>query len=181
MTTLQRLGMRAPMILPGAGWFETLKDHPKDVVVDSPLKAHFATFADTNGNFQHDPSEQPRPYELSVAVTKGQGRIVAVADSDCVSDAVIRFGGNGLFFVDSVRWLTGDEAYSGAISSEADVPITHTRKQDVVWFYASIFVAPVLVIGLGLLVTRPTRRKKRRAAIPTLPQSDDHKMQGAAS
>src|SRR5581483_3815554 len=48
MSSLQRLGMRAPMILPGAGWFETMKDHSKDVIIDSPLKAHFATFPDAN-------------------------------------------------------------------------------------------------------------------------------------
>jgi hypothetical protein len=176
MTTLQRFGSRAPMILPGAGWMETLKDHPKDVIIDSPLKAHFSTFADVNGNFQREPAEAPRPFELSVAATKGSSRLIAVADSDFLSDAVIRFGGNGLFVLDSVRWLTGDEAYSGATSSEADVPITHTRKQDVVWFYSSVFLAPVLVIGLGLLVRRQTRRKKKAAVVAYA-----RKMEGAAS
>jgi len=179
MTTLQRLCMRAPMILPGAGWMETLKDHPKDVIIDSPLKAHFATFADTNGNFQREPTETPRPYELSVTATKGSARLVAIADSDFLSDAVIRFGGNGLFVLDSVRWLTGDEAYTGATSSEADVPITHTRKQDVVWFYSSVFLAPVLVIGLGLAITRRTRRKKKAAAVAYAGSAG--KMEGAAS
>jgi hypothetical protein len=58
----------------------------------------------------------------------------------------------------------GDEGFSGVASTEADVPITHTRKQDVAWFYSSIFLMPVLVIGLGLLVTRNRRRGKSVAA-----------------
>jgi hypothetical protein len=178
MTGLLRLGMRAPMILPGAGYLEVAKDHPKDIVIDTPLKAHPATFEDKNGNFKHDPGEDPRPFDLAEAISKGNGRMFVVADSDFISDAVIRVGGNGLFTLDVVRWLLGEEAFSGAITSEADVPITHTRKQDVGWFYSSVFLVPALVIGVGMTVTRRTRRRKapRRPVAPT-PSPN----QGAAS
>ena len=57
-------------------------------------------------------------------------------------------------------------------STEADVPITHTRKQDVVWFYSTIFLAPALVIGAG--VRSPGSRaassaSRARRAAPTPP------------
>jgi hypothetical protein len=162
MTTLQRLGTRAPMIFPGAGWLEMAKDHPKDVVVDAPVKAHHATFEDKNGNFANDPGEERRPWDLAVAVTKGAGRLYVVADSDFLSDAAIRVGGNGLFMLDGVRWLLGEESFAGQVNSEADVPITHTRKQDVIWFYSSIFLMPAIVLAVGFAVTRRTRGKGRR-------------------
>jgi len=53
----------------------------------------------------------------------------------------------------------GDEAYQGLVSSEMDLPVTHTRKQDVVWFYSTIFVAPALVLGIGYMTTKKRRRK----------------------
>ena len=39
--------------------------------------------------------------------------------------------------MDVIHWLMGDEGYSGVASTEADVPISHTRKQDVAWFYGT--------------------------------------------
>ena len=92
-----------------------------------------------------------------------------IGDSDFMSDAAIRVAGNGLLALDTVRWLTGDEAYAGQTNVENDVPITHTRKQDVAWFYSSIFLMPALVIGLGLIVTR--RRRSQKTAAPSAPAS----------
>ena len=57
----------------------------------------------------------------------------------------------------------GDEAFSGQTSTEADVKITHTRKQDVAWFYSTIFLVPAFVIGAGVVVTRSARRKRRQS------------------
>jgi hypothetical protein len=42
------------------------------------------------------------------------------------------------------------------------VPISHSKNQDVVWFYSCIFLAPALVLGVGLMRTR-RRRAARRA------------------
>jgi hypothetical protein len=175
MSTLVRLGSRAPLILPGAGWLETTKTKASGVAVDTPLRSQPGTFEDKNGNFKHDPGEDQRAFELAVAVTKGSGRMFVIADSDFISDAVIRIAGNGLLALDTVRWLIGDEAFSGQTNTETDVPITHTRKQDVVWFYSSIFLMPAVVIGVGLIVTRRRRRQKPAAAVRSLPN------QGVAS
>ena len=65
-----------------------------------------------------------------------------------------------------MHWLMGDEAYQGLVSSEIDLPITHTRKQDVVWFYSTIFLAPVLVLGWAALTTKRRRRKATRLPAP---------------
>jgi hypothetical protein len=80
-----------------------------------------------------------------------------------------------LLALDVAHWLMGDEAYTGLTSTEVDVPISHTRKQDVIWFYGTIFLAPVLVIAAGFGVTRGGRRRRRGA--PGTPAATE----GAAS
>jgi hypothetical protein len=174
MSTLTRLGGRAPLVLPGAGWLEPAQVKPPGVGIDPPVRAMPTTFADKNGNFKKDDGEEQRAFDLAVAIIKGTGRIYVVADSDFISDAAIRVAGNGILALDAIRWLVGDEAYTGQTNTEADVPITHTRKQDVAWFYSSIFLMPVLVMAVGLLVTRRRRRNP-----PTLASQSPN--QGVAS
>jgi hypothetical protein len=161
VTTLQRLGGRAPIILPGAGWIDAKKDRTSAIPVDAPIKAHHMTFVDRNGNYEFDPGETRRASELAATATKGEARVFVLADSDALSDDVIRAVGNPVLALDVTHWLMGDEGYSGVASTEADVPITHTRKQDVIWFYGTIFLAPALVIAAGVAVTRGARRKRR--------------------
>jgi hypothetical protein len=162
VTTLQRLGARAPIILPGAGWINANRDRKSGVTVDSPIKAQHATFVDKNGNFQQDPGEDRRAWELGATAVKKDARVFVLADSDAFSDDVIPIAANQLLATDVVHWLMGDEAFSGVASTEADAPISHTRKQDVIWFYGTIFLAPALVIVAGLLVTRGARRRGGR-------------------
>lgn len=161
VTSLQKLGFRAPVIMPSAGWLEPIKDRAKDISIESPITAHHQTFEDKNGNYEPDQGEDRRGWELTAAGSKSTARIFVLADSDSISDAVLRYGGNGLMVLDVVRWLIGEEGYIGTTANEADVPISHTRKQDVAWFYSSIFLTPALVLGIGFIVTR---RKKKAAA-----------------
>jgi hypothetical protein len=160
--------------------------------VDYAVHAHAATFADDNGNFQLDRGEERKSWELAAAAsrklpapagkaedkpdakgtsnkkapdTEGpEARLFVVGDSDFLTDPVIRFAGNGFLVLDPVRWLMGEESFAGQVSSEADVPINHTRKQDVAWFYSSIFVVPGLVLVLGFVVTRRKRRGRPRSS-----------------
>jgi len=161
VSTLKRLGPRAAVVLPGAGWADAKKDRTSAIPVDSPIKAHYATFVDKNGNFTLDPDEQKRAWELAATAVKKDARVFVIADSDWIGDEAIKIPGNSVLALDVVRWLMGDESFSGQTSTEADVKITHTRKQDVAWFYSMLFVAPALVIGAGIAVTRKTRRKRR--------------------
>jgi len=170
VTTLQRLGVRAPIILPGAGWVNANRTAKSGVTVDAPIKAHHATFPDKNGNFQQDPGEDRRAWEVAATAVKKDARVFVLADSDLFGDEALPVAANQLLAVDVSHWLMGDEAFSGTTSTEADVPVTHTRKQDVVWFYSTIFLGPALVIVAGMAITRRGRRKRRgRPSAPTGP------------
>ena len=65
--------------------------------------------------------------------------------------------------VDAVKWLGGEEEFIGETPSEKDVGIVHTKKQDLLWFYGTIVIAPVVVLCLGLLMTMMRRRGGGRA------------------
>ncbi len=67
------------------------------------------------------------------------------------------------FAVDLIRWLGGEESFTGSITTTEDVRIEHTKQKDQAWFYATIFGAPSLLLGAGLVVTR---RKRRKAPAP---------------
>lgn len=180
---VQTLGrLRAPTIYLGAGWLEEvpLKDRPKGVSVDMAVHAMPQTWVDLDGNFAFDPpKESRRAYDLAAAITRkrelpagttagaaDEARVFVVGDSDFLTDAAVLAVGNRYLVLDAVRWLIGDEAIAGETSSEVDQPLAHTRNQDVAWFYVTIFLAPSLVLGIGWLATRRTRRKKARPLLP---------------
>src|SRR6201999_3687965 len=125
VSTLLRLGTRAPAIFLGAGWIDAKRNRPIEIQTDAPIKAHFSTFVDKNHNFQFDGDEQRRAWELTGAVSKGFMRAFVIADSDCFADEAIQAPGNELLTLDVMHWLMGDEAYQGLVSSEADLPISH--------------------------------------------------------
>jgi hypothetical protein len=126
---------------------------------------------DGNKNFNYDTGEVKKAYNLAAAVVKKKAggkptdemRALVLADSDAVGDTLLGNPGNAYFMLDGLKWLVGDEGITGEISSEADVPITHTRKQDVTWFYTSIFMVPALVLGLGWFMSARRRRSRRVA------------------
>jgi hypothetical protein len=166
VATLARMGTNAPMLFLGAGSLEVLRQKPADTSVDFAVVALPDTFRDLQGNFTFEPrAGKRRAWELAAAVTlqrKGgaDGRAVVVADSDVLTDVAMEGNiGNRTFALDSVRWLLGEDAI-GAPSSDLDVPMQHTRGQDVLWFYATLFLAPALALATGLVVTRRRRVKR---------------------
>ncbi len=172
VSTLGRLGQRAPMVLLGAGSLSELKavaGVPKTMTVDFPVRAHPATWNDLNGNFTFDsPAETRKGWEIGASVVKKtnaqkpdtDGRALVLGDSDAMSDGIIASQpGNAYYVLDGMKWLLGDEAIAGEVSSEVDVPIIHTKKQDQAWFFSTILIGPLLVIGLGWLANR--RRVKQ--------------------
>jgi hypothetical protein len=92
-----------------------------------------------------------------------EARAFVVADGDAFSDLVMsNVMGNQVFFVDAVRWLGGEESWSGEQTSEEDVRVEHTKKEDQLWFYSTIFGMPALVFGAGITGVRRARRRHRK-------------------
>ncbi|HEX8699530.1 MAG TPA: Gldg family protein [Myxococcaceae bacterium] len=169
VSTLAPLGTQAPVAFLGAGALETRSNPPQGVGHDITVRAHEASFLDKNRNFTEDGGEERRPYPLVVSVEvtstgKEPARAVVMADSDAVADGVLPNLGNAYLAMDTLRWLTGDEAISGTVSTEEDVPIQHTREKDVLWFYATVLLAPAVVLGVGFFVTRRRGRRAPRVA-----------------
>ena len=164
VTTLGRLGSRAPLVFFGSGHFEELKDKPAGVSSDTTVKSHPSTWVDLDGNFAFDRAGRaaqapgrwrwPSSRRAATRTRRTKARAIVVADSDLLSDGTIEVAGNPAFTLDGMKWLIGEEAITGEVSNENDVPIVHTKKQDQVWFYGSSFFMPALVLALGYFVTR---------------------------
>jgi len=149
--------------------------------VDFVVRTMPGTFADENHDYKLDDNEKRSIFNIAAAVetpaahAKGksakkdekgapdQMRAFVLADADAFSDLVLgRVMTNQLWFVDAVRWLGGEESFAGEVNTEEDVPIEHTKQKDLIWFYTTIFGAPALVLGLGLLFSRRSRRSRRK-------------------
>jgi len=146
-----------------AGSLEQLSQKPGGVNVVFTVSALPETFRDLDGNFTFDArAEKRKAWELAAAITlprKGtdEGRAIVVADSDAFTDLVLEASqGNRALALDGVRWLLGEESL-GAPGGETDFPLQHTRGQEVAWFYATVFLAPLAVLGAGLWLTRRRR------------------------
>jgi hypothetical protein len=181
VTTLSKYGTRAPVLFPTAGYLEQTGDGAGGLTsVRFTIHSDSKAWADTNGNYEFDSGNEVRKtYEVAAAVSKRnasavlpeeEGRVVVFADADVLTDQIVRSSGNGVMFVDAVRWLGGEERISGRVNNEEDSPITHTRKQDVAWFYGTVFVAPALVLGVGVMATRRRRRSRRKVAVESANQ-----------
>jgi ABC-type uncharacterized transport system len=173
VTTNTRFGARAAVLLMNAGSLAKQEKTAAGIVnLDFTVRSQDSTWADKNANFKFDEGEEIRTtYELVAAVTKRnasaihpeeEARVVVMADSDLLSDRAIRNPGNGYLLLDVLRWLGGEERFTGQVASEEDVPVEHTRKQDLLWFYLSIFAAPALVLTGGFFATRKRRSARRR-------------------
>jgi hypothetical protein len=175
LPTMSQFGAQLPVVFLGAGNLSKTKVVPTPAPnVDFVVRTDGSTWEDKDGNFEYDKDEQRKVYNLGAAVTlrppapaggkpaaKGEpeARAFVLGDSDPFSDLIIANRANAIFAVDVLRWLLGEPEVAGPPTSEEDVPVRHTRKQDAVWFYASVFLVPGLVLLVGFIATR--RRRKR--------------------
>ena len=125
-----------------------------------------SNYQDRNSNFQFDEETEERgSHGIAAAVervaggqngedARGDGmRTLVYADADIFSDQILRSQMiNAAVVADGIKWLGREEDFSGEVFSEADVPIVHTRSENVIWFYAIIWGAPLVVLGAGILV-----------------------------
>ena len=171
LASLAPLGAQMPLLVVGAGALSKTKVAPSPApTVDFVIKTDASTWADKDGNYEPDKDEQRKIYPVAAAVTLRspagtggtagtEGRVFVLGDSDAFSDLIIKNRGNAILAMDVIRWLIG-EPEAGPINSEEDVPVRHTRKQDVVWFYSSVFLAPALVLLVGWMATRRRRKQE---------------------
>jgi hypothetical protein len=166
VTTLSRHAREAATVFVNGGALSERQGAKPAPTVAFPLRSSSAFYRDLNANFKRDPNEPLESLNWVAVATfppsggqKEEGRAVIIADGDVFTDKIIRNPGNAFLFVDSLRWLIGEEDLAGEISSEEDKPIEHTRKEDKLWFYLTTFAVPVPILVVGLWVHR--RRRKR--------------------
>jgi hypothetical protein len=186
VNTLSQNASRLAVVLLGSGYLEKVEGPKSGAKVVMTLRSMPMTWADENRNLEQDgPEQQTENFNLAAAVTaemsekkdetsedapagasgkKGskQTRMIVMADADALSDPVIGNPGNYFFFEDGLKWLFQEESLSGSAETEEDVRILHTREQDVVWFYTTIFAVPLFVLGTGLVYNRLRARRTRR-------------------
>jgi hypothetical protein len=179
VSTLSRNSPRAAIVVFGSGSL----DKPTNMTgkVDFAVRSPGNTFNDTNRNYKLDKeAERATTYNIAAAVTRPiagaapeppkpdpkdkakdkkpeskEMRAFVTADVDAFSDLVLtNVIGNQVLFVDAMRWLVGEESFSGQVNNEEDVRIEHTKQQDLAWFYSTIFGVPAMVLGVGLFFRR---------------------------
>ena len=160
--TASLAGAGSAALFPDPGRLQPLDSsavHPTFVIRSLPT-----AFLDRNGDYEADGTQEKRDeYPLAAAVQEpDSGRALVYADAEMFTDAVLSsLRVNASLVMDGIRWLGREEALSGTTVSEDDVPIQHTRAQDVGWFYSTILGAPALVLAFGLVGVRRHRRTGR--------------------
>lgn len=175
VTTPSRQSLSNSVVMLGPGSFTPLGDR-EGVKTESIVESPLSSFADLNGNFTFDEGvEEKRNYFLAVAVERTDGgagpgeeasagmRALVYADAEIFSDRWIGAMLNPYLVRDGILWLHGEEAFAGEVVSEEDIPVLHTRAENVFWFYTIIFGAPAAVLGLGLAIVYRQRRQGREA------------------
>ena len=171
LVTLAQFGSQLPAVLLGAGALDKTKVAPTPAPkVDFIVRTDGATWDDKNGNLEFEADREARKvYNVAAAVTlpksgtdkaAQESRAFVLGDSDALSDLIVVNRANAVFVIDVLRWLLGEPEVAGPPNSEEDVPVRHTRKQDALWFYASVFAAPGAVLLAGWAATRRRRRPR---------------------
>ena len=164
----RRAGGRADLMLIGPGRVSAAED-VEGLRTTMIINTYPTNYQDRNGNFQFDEETEEQgvhavaaavePLEGDEDVPGGGMRALVYADADLFSDDVIPFQRiNRDIVADGIRWLGREEDFSGAVDSEADVRIVHTRAENVIWFYSIIWGAPLLVLAAGIAVLYRRRR-----------------------
>ncbi len=178
-TNLSRLAANQGILLETAG---ALLDRPFDAG-EAPKRTYVlrtmgGSWLDLDGDNTFDDGLEKRDrYNIGAALegakrkkadgTEGEGyRALVFSDEDLFADgAVLGRGGlpepnGGPLVVDAVRWLGGEEIYSGQINNEKEKAIKQTARQQAGWFVATTVAAPLLVLVVGLLISaRPRARR----------------------
>lgn len=190
VTTAGRSGSDIVMVGPGSF---TVVDSVPGLRASLVISSLPSGYADLDGDYRFDEdTEVKREHGLAVAIERVGGdetasdqatddepeedtaaavpprsgpgmRAMIYGDAEIFSDQILRFQLNAYLVADGLRWLGGEEDFAGEVVSEEDVPILHTRSEDVAWFYAIIFGAPALVLGVGVFILYGRRKSSGEA------------------
>ncbi len=175
VTSASRRGVTQGIALFGPGRISVAED-VEGLRTSLIVSTDPASYQDRNGNFRFDEgAEVKESFGVAAAIEReaaaepaedaeradvSQMRALVYGDAEIFSDEVLVASQLNAFLVaDGIRWLGREELFSGEVVSEEDVPILHTRSENVVWFYAIIFAAPALVLALGMAALYGRRAK----------------------
>jgi len=167
-TTLSKNSSQLYVLMPTAAPLVEIKPPPAGVKDTTLIRSMDGTWADVDGDREQGAAEKSDSYNLAFAATGAinapapadgspaptEWRAVVLGDVSTFSDPVLDVSvGNQQLLVDSLRWLIGDEDLAGSTENEEDVKVEHTNDQDVAWFWGTIVVIPLIVLGVGVLAT----------------------------
>ncbi len=141
----------------------------KDWQVFETVRSLADSFPDENRDFKfNEGKEKKSAVVMGAAIVRKEapgvskrGKLLVLSDASAVGDVLVRNQGNLTYFVEGLRWLVGDSKKTGGIAStEEDVRIRHTRKEDLAWFYSTVLLVPALVIAIGAIANRRARRTR---------------------
>jgi hypothetical protein len=189
VNTLSQNASRLAVVLIESGYLEKIEDPKPEARIVMTLRSMPMTWPDENRNLDPDgQQEKKKTYDLAAAVTadvplketEAEGappdqetggaaeeaeqemRMIVLADADALSDQLIGNLGNYFLFEDGLKWLFEEEPLLGSVGAEEDVRIMHTKEEDVVWFYSTIFAVPLVILGIGITYNRFRLRHTRR-------------------
>lgn len=183
VNTLSRNSNRLAAVLLKPGYLEKTSGNKGNARVVMTLRSMPMTWPDESRELKVRPKEKDKKtFDLGAAVSlaveeevsgetegakgekagKQEMRMLVLADADALSDKVLGNLGNYYLFDDGLKWLFQEESLLGSVGAEEDVRIIHTKEEDVVWYYTTIFAVPLVILGVGIFYNRFRRRARTR-------------------
>ena len=190
ITSLSKAASNAGVLLLDSGSLDDVElggdpaaEKPKRVYV---IRSMQQSFRDLDGNAAFTEGEKRDRHNIAAAIegpsipaadggeAQAGFRAMVFADLDLFVDRPVQQGQQvfletwgGQMPSDVIKWVGGEEVFSGDITNENDVEIAQSKRQDSWWFLLMIIGAPAIVLGAGLLTTR--RRKRPSTKKETTP------------
>ena len=184
-TNLSRLSANQGILLETAGALLDRPFAPAAAGGEAPKRTYVlrtmpGSWLDLDGDNTFDDGVEKRDrYNIGAAIegpkvkkpdgTDGEGfRALVFSDQDLFADGDT-LGRSGLpepnggpLVVDAVRWLGGEEIYSGQINNEKEKEIKQTAREQAGWFVATTIIVPSLVLVVGLMISTRSRKRARK-------------------
>jgi len=139
----------------------------EELQIDFVLQSLPETWEDGDGDLEPGAAEPRGTFPLVAAVRLSrpaggsaapEARAVVLGDADFVSDAALRNRANATLLADGLRWLQGEPPGDGPPLTEQDRVVQHGGRDERLWFYATVFAVPLLLLGVAWLQWRRRRR-----------------------